>query len=177
MFREERKKSLFSWSDIGDIEVGRPHLGPDVPVAMYRLFQYTLRDILIRDHGVEEADRLFREAGTVAGASFCEHVIGTKHDFNGFIAAMTHALKEHRVGILRIEEADLQTMHFTMTVAEDLDCAGLPVSNEAICAYDEGFIAGILGLYTKRPFTVEEIDCWATGDRVCRFEAYPRTES
>jgi hypothetical protein len=59
MFKEEREESIFEWSMIGDIEEGRPNLGPMVHVAVYRLMQFTLRDILIRDHGVEAADKIF----------------------------------------------------------------------------------------------------------------------
>ena len=61
-------------------------------------------------------------------------------------------------------------MEFTLTIAEDLDCSGLPVSSETVCNYDEGFIKGILEAYTKREFSVTEINCWANGDRVCRFK-------
>ena len=33
----------------------------------------------------------------------------------------------------------------TVAVAEDLDCSGLPVSDEHICTYDEGFLAELSG--------------------------------
>ncbi len=49
MFKEERDESQFEWSMLGDIETGRPNLGPMVHVAVYRLMQFTLRDMLIRD--------------------------------------------------------------------------------------------------------------------------------
>ena len=62
MFIEEREESQFEWSMLGDIEAGRPNLGPMVHAAVYRLMQYTLRDILIRDLGVEKADKIFFEA-------------------------------------------------------------------------------------------------------------------
>jgi hypothetical protein len=45
MFKEEREESQFEWSRLGDIEAGRPNLGPMVHVAVYRLMQFTLRDI------------------------------------------------------------------------------------------------------------------------------------
>ena len=45
----------------------------------------------------------------------------------------------------------------------------LPVTNETVCNYDEGFIAGILEAYTGKKYDVREVDCWASGDRVCRF--------
>ena len=37
MFKEEREESQFEWSMLGDIEEGRPNLGPMVHVAVYRL--------------------------------------------------------------------------------------------------------------------------------------------
>ena len=54
-------------------------------------------------------------------------------------------------------------------MSEDVDCSGLPVTGKAVCNYDEGFIAGILKVYTDKDYLVEEIDCWSTGARVCRF--------
>jgi predicted hydrocarbon binding protein len=51
-----------------------------------------------------------------------------------------------------------------------LDCSGLPISGDTVCFYDEGFISGILSLYTGRKMKAAEIDCWATGARTCRFE-------
>ncbi|MFV0314438.1 MAG: V4R domain-containing protein, partial [Anaerotignum sp.] len=44
-------------------------------------------------------------------------------------------------------------------------------TGETVCNYDEGFLAGILKEYTKKEYVVTEIDCWATGSRVCRFSA------
>lgn len=57
-----------------------------------------------------------------------------------------------------------------LTMDEDLDCSGLPTSGETVCEYDEGFLAGVLGEYTGRTFTAREIDCWAGGERTCRFK-------
>jgi len=47
----------------------------------------------------------------------------------------------------------------------------LPASDETICTYDEGFISGLLSEYTGKKFSAKEVDCWCSGDRVCRFEA------
>ena len=78
-----------------------------------------------------------------------------------------------KIGILRVEKSDLEKMTFTLTVAEDLDCSGLPVSDKTICAYDEGFFSGLLSAHTGGKFLVKEIDCWCSGDRVCRFDVKP----
>ena len=80
-------------------------------------------------------------------------------------------LEESKIGILRLERFDPATGEATLTVGEDLDCSGLPITGETVCNYDEGFLAGVLKVYTKRNYVVTEVDCWATGSRVCRFEA------
>jgi predicted hydrocarbon binding protein len=68
-----------------------------------------------------------------------------------------------------VEASDVQNLNFMLTVSEDLDCSGLPIKGVTVCDYDEGFIAGILEAYTGKSYKVREIDCWANGDRVCRF--------
>ncbi len=169
MFKEERDYNKFSWEDLGDIDAGRPNLGQSVPVLVYRLFQYTMRDVLITERDVTTANDIFIKAGKLAGEHFCKNVLNTDLEFNEFIAELQKTLKDLKIGILRIEKADLESLEITLTVAEDLDCSGLPISEETVCDYDEGFIAGILNAYTGKEFHVKEVDCWATGDRVCRF--------
>ena len=176
MFKEERNAHRFQWSDIGDIDKGRPNLGPTALVTVYRLFQYALRDELIRKFDARTAGRIFFNAGKRAGSEFCRNVLDTHLDLNGFIADLQKKLRTMRIGVLRVEEADPNRMKFTLTLAEDLDCSGLPVSGETVCDYDAGFIAGILGTYTGIPFTVKEIDCWASGGRVCRFTAIRKNQ-
>jgi predicted hydrocarbon binding protein len=173
MFKEERDECQFAWSMIGDIEKGRPNLGPMVHVAVYRLMQFTLRDILIRDFGVETADKIIFEAGKRAGQEFCENILTEKKDINGLFADLQRTMKDLGIGIFRVESADLEKNSFVVTVAEDLDCSGIPVCSEEICTYDEGFIAGLLLAYSGEDFRVKEVDCWGTGDRVCRFTIDP----
>jgi len=171
MFKEERDVNKFSWKDLGDIGKGRPSLGMSCSVMGYRLLQYTLRDELIKQFNVEKGREIFINAGKLAGAEFCKNVLNTKLDFDEFIAELQGKLKELSIGILRIEKADLDKMSFVLTVAEDLECSGLTLSDETVCEYDEGFIAGILNTYIGKEFRVKEVDCWASGDRVCRFTA------
>ena len=171
MFNEERDTNKFSWHDLGNVEAGRPNLGQHCTVLGYRLLQYTLRDELIRQFGVEKGREIFKNAGQRAGEEFCKQILDISLDFNDFVSDLQEKLKEYLIGILRIEKVDLESLSFILTVAEDLDCSGLPVSDETVCEYDEGFIAGILSTYTGKEFIVKEVDCWASGDRVCRFKA------
>lgn len=159
----------FIWADLGDIPFGRPNLGADVPVLVYRLALYTMREAIRRRYGEDMARTLLREAGWIAGREFCRNVLNTNQDFAAFIAHMQETLKAKKIGVLRVEKADPEAMSFVLTVSEDLDCSGLPVYGTTVCDYDEGFIAGLLQAYTGKPFSAVEVDCWATGARTCRF--------
>lgn len=174
MFKEERNVNQFSWKDLGDIAQGRPNLGTQCTVLSYRLLQYTLRDELIRQFGVEKGNEVFRNSGRLAGEAFCKNILDVSLDLNNFIADLQAQLKDCLIGVLKIEKVDQESLTFTLTVSEDLDCSGLPPSDETVCEYDEGFIAGILNTYTGKEFIVKEVDCWASGDRVCRFTASVR---
>ena len=169
--RHETIPSKFKWEDLGDIEEGRGKLGPDMPVIVYRLFQYTLKDVLLREYDEETACNLYRAAGHLAGTSLAQNVLNLSGDFDYFIANLTNTLRDLKIGILRVEKADMDSLSFTLTVSEDLDCSGLPLTGNTVCDYDEGFIAGILEAYSGHAFAVKEVDCWATGDRTCRFTA------
>ncbi|PIE35027.1 4-vinyl reductase [candidate division KSB3 bacterium] len=173
MFKEERTESTFDWNMIGDIKEGRPNLGTTTHVAVYRLMQFTLRDALIAELGTAKTDEIFYSAGEKAGREYYKNIITRKDSFDDFIDDLQESLKTLRIAILRIEDAEFDKMAFSMTLAEDLDCSGLPMCNEEICTYDEGFISGLLSEHTGRNFKVKEVDCWCSGDRVCRFEVKP----
>lgn len=173
---DEMKLYQFQWKHLGDIELGRPNLGNTMSVAVYRLMQYTLRDVLNRRFSPEIAADLLREAGNVAGREFCLNMLDCTLALDNFVAQLQDRLQDLRIGIMRMEKSDSVNMEFILTVTEDLDCSGLPVTGVTVCEYDEGFIAGILEIYTGKGFDVREVDCWATGDRTCRFRAAIRQE-
>lgn len=173
MFKEPRQGPILQWNMLGDIDIGRPNLGLTMYVRDYRLMQYTLRDVLVAEFGPKKADEIFYKAGESAGKAFYRNVLKKDRDFNAFIADLQEKLKEAKIGILKVEKADMKTMQFTLTVAEDLDCSGIPICDERICTYDEGFFRGVLFEQTEVEYRVREVDCWGTGARVCRFEAIP----
>ena len=173
MFRlfEAEDENKFTWESIGDVIDGRKNLGEGMPVYVYRLFQFTIKDELVKRFGKEVVIDIFRNAGELAGREFANHLLNLELPFNEFIAHLQGVLEESKIGILRIEKFDMDTGEAVLTVGEDLDCSGLPITGETVCNYDEGFLAGILKVYTKKEYVVTEVDCWATGSRVCRFEA------
>jgi len=172
VFKEGTRKE-FKWDNLGDIKNGRGDLGEEMPVIVYRLMQFTLLDALSSEFGRSKANDLFRAAGYLAGTEFAKNVLNLELEFSAFISHLQESLKMLKVGILRMEFFNPEDGNIVLTVAEDLDCSGLPITNESVCVYDEGFISGILEAYTGKRYDVRETDCWATGDRVCRFRAVP----
>lgn len=170
---DDRRKYEFSWDNtIGaDMTIARPSLGPTTRIEVYRLFQFTLRDVLEQNYGTEQTDNLFRQAGVIAGKAFYDKFCSSATDLASLVRLVRESFNEYGIGIFRVEEANSSATGFTFTVDEDLDCSGMPDTSDVICVYDEGFIRGILEAFTGKPFDVAEIDCWCTGSRTCRFRA------
>lgn len=164
-----KRRYIFSWDLIGNINLGRPNLGRTTSLEVYRLMQFCFRDIMEQELGTEKTDQIFYEAGKLAGGQFYQHVIGPVSDFDDFVKRLQSTLKELGIGIFRVEWADPEKGSFIFTVSEDLDCSGLPELDYEVCIYDEGFIAGLMESFTGARFNVKEVDCWCTGDRTCRF--------
>ena len=165
------RKYQFSWDLLGDIAMGRPNLGPHIRLEVYRLMQFTMRDVIEKQMGTIKTDMLFYEAGKLAGGEFYKKFFSTVKDINGFVKRLQETLRELGMGILRVEKTDMEKGAFVLSVSEDIGCSGLPVLGYETCTYDEGFISGLFENFTGCAFKVKEVDCWCTGDRTCRFTA------
>ncbi len=168
---ENERKYEFSWELLGNIEQGRPNMGNMTRVEIYRLMQFTFRDMMEKELGTKKTEQLFYDSGKLAGKEFYNHYLKDIKELNQFINQIQSLFKEMGIGILRLEHIDLDNGELILTVSEDLDCSGLPENGIEICTYDEGFISALLENFTGKPFVVKEIDCWCTGDRTCRFQA------
>ena len=149
----------------------RGNLGDQLPVMVYRLLEYSLKEELKNRYGKEEQIEVFRNAGRMAGEYFAKNMLDLNVPLDQFVNELQTKMQEMKIGVLRIEDVNEETGKIILTVAEDADCSGLPVLGETVCNYDEGFIGGILSVYFGKTYTAVEVDCWATGDRVCRFQA------
>ena len=152
-------------------ENSRGNLGGELPVIVYRLLEYSLKDELVRKYGKEAQVEIFRNAGRKAGEFFARKMLNLDQPLDQFVGELQKKMQEMKIGVLRVEDVNEESGKIILTVAEDADCSGLPVLGETVCNYDEGFISGILSLYSGKEYTAVEVDCWATGDRVCRFHA------
>jgi uncharacterized protein len=167
----EERKYAFSWKLLGDLELGRPSLGNTTRLEVYRLMQFTLRDVIEQEFGSEVADRVLYEAGRLAGTEFYRNVLPEGLDYAEFVRQLEQVLKEMGIGILRIEMADLERGRWILVISEDLECSGRPDLGFGAGTYDEGFVAGLFESLTGKRLNVREVDCWCTGKRTCRFMA------
>ena len=147
----------------------RENLGKELPVLVYRMLEYSMKEELRRRYGREEQIAVFRGAGRLAGEYFARHYLNLEQPMDAFVGELQIRMEEFKIGILRMESLDEESGKAVLTLAEDADCSGLPILGETVCNFDEGFIAGVLSVYTGKSYEATEIDCWATGDRVCRF--------
>lgn len=163
--------SKFDWRFIGDIDFGRPSLGENTSIAIYRLMQYSMKHVLNSKFGKQEANKIIYEAGKTAGFAIFENILSEYKDleWDDFLVKLEKLLISLKIGILKVEKADLNKFAFMLVVEEDIDCSGLPNIGETICNFDEGFIAAIFSAYWQKEFRAKEIDCWGNGDNVCRF--------
>ena len=168
----ESRKYAFTWDVVGcSMQEARPELGDKTTVEVYRLLQFTLRDVIEQRYGTATADAMFFEAGVLAGMAFFDRYCKEATDLPSLTKVVQTRCKELGIGIVRFEITDTTAMTFQLTVDEDLDCSGLPDTADHICVYDEGFVKGILDSFTGKAFSVHEIDCWCSGARTCRFKA------
>ena len=149
----------------------RGNLGAELPVMVYRMLEYALREELVQRFDKQTQIEAFRGAGRRAGEYFARNFLDLDQPLDQFVGQLQQKLQEFKIGVLRIEDVDETSGKIILTVSEDADCSGLPVLGETVCNYDEGFLAGVLSLYSGKPYQAIEVDCWATGDRVCRFRA------
>lgn len=154
---------------LGNIEQGRETLGNEMPVVIYRLFEYTMKEAAELKFGKEAAIELFQDAGRIAGKQFVKKLMDKNQNEGEFLLQLQEMMAMFKIGILRIEQIDHE-LGIILTVSEDLDCSGLPVLGETVCHYDEGFLSGVFEEYTGKKYIAIEVDCWAKGDRVCRFQ-------
>ena len=170
IFLKERKPVSFA-DYLQYDEKSRGNLGEELPVMVYRMLEYSLKEELCRRYGKDVQIDVFRSAGRMAGEHFAKKFLNLDQPLNQFVGDLQKKLLELKIGVLRIESVNEETGKIVLTVAEDADCSGLPILGETVCNYDEGFISGILSTYSGKLYTAVEVDCWATGDRVCRFHA------
>ncbi|MCI1930196.1 MAG: diguanylate cyclase [Clostridia bacterium] len=168
---DDDKNTKISDYVTANIKDGEKYMEDNMPVVLYRLIQYSIKNTLNNECGNEKADELFRKAGYRAADFICENISDNLCDINNFFNEIQKKFEYFRIGIIKIESWSNEKI--VVTVSENQDYSDLPILDKTICVYEEGMVAGILENYTHKKYKVKGIDCSATGVRVCKFEAEP----
>ena len=144
----------FNWDIIGDLQEGRPNLGDQVNLVLYRVMQYTFHDVLMKQFGTEETNRLFYEAGNIAGRFFFEHFLKEYKDLPlaTFLEKFRAVLEVGGIRFLRIDSVNVETGECTISVATGIGGADFDSIKLGRCDYDTGFVEGILAKYAGKDF-------------------------
>jgi len=150
----------FHWDIIGDLHEGRPNLGDQVNIVLYRLMQYTFHEVIVETFGDKGANQVFREAGNIAGKFFFKHFLEKHKDLplGEFIATLHVVLNENGLRFVRIDSVDADRTEFTISIATGIDGANLEAINVKDIGYDLGFTEGILSTYAGKEYKAAAIN-------------------
>ena len=86
-------------------EQSRGNLGDELPVLVYRMLEYSLKDELVRRFGKETQVEIFRSAGRTAGEYFAEKMMNLDQPLDQFVSELQTKLQELKIGVLQIGRA------------------------------------------------------------------------
>lgn len=156
VFRRHFKlHSQFAWGRMGDVDEGRPTLGEDCPVLVYRLMEQTLIDTLTTQVGVERTQEHLYAAGHMSGYELAMNRLVLEAPHGDFFDNLSDVLKELGMGLLTVKEYKPDTQEIKMNYANLLDCG---VGNRATSLnyYNRGMLAGIMEAYTAKSYDFED---------------------
>ena len=97
-------------------ENSRGNLGEQLPVFVYRMLEYSLKEALVSRFGKDVQIELFRNAGHLAGTYFAKHMLNIDQPLDSFISELQNKLQEYKIGVLRIEDINPETGRIILTV-------------------------------------------------------------
>ena len=150
----------FNWDIIGDLEEGRPNLGDQVNLLLYRLMHYTFHEVIVKTFGNEEGNRLFYDAGYIAGRFFFEHFLKEHKDLplDVFLKQLHTVLAEGGIRFIRIDSVSVETGECAISVATGIGGGEFDSIKLDRCDYDIGFVEGILAKYAGKDFKAATVN-------------------
>lgn len=74
----------------------RGNLGEELPVMVYRLLEYSLKEELIGQFGKEKQIEIFRNAGRKAGEYFAKKMLNLDQPLDQFVSELQSKMQELR---------------------------------------------------------------------------------
>ncbi|MCL2639525.1 MAG: hypothetical protein FWD53_01640 [Phycisphaerales bacterium] len=142
----------FSWDLIGDLQSGRPNMGVQVNLALYRLMQYTFHEVASKKLDRLEGNQIFHDAGNLAGKFFFAHFL-TEHKglpLEAFLGKLRSILDDNGYRFSGLDSVAIDKGEFALSVATGIEGAGLDAIKLDDCQYDIGFMEGVLSKYAGK---------------------------
>ncbi len=77
----------------------RDNLGEELPVMVYRLLEYSLKEELIGQFGKEKQIEIFRNAGRKAGEYFAKKMLNLDQPLDQFVSELQSKMQELKIGV------------------------------------------------------------------------------
>ncbi len=131
------------------------------PFEFFRLIFHTLR-ISLLTQGVD-IDPILHEAGLKVGEALYEKVKDPNMEI--FLGNIASFWETHSLGSVEVKTLN----PLTISVQDCFECSGLPYLGRPACAFDSGILESLFSLYKEEEAKVKETECYALGDKACRF--------
>ncbi|KXB06334.1 hypothetical protein AKJ51_03860 [candidate division MSBL1 archaeon SCGC-AAA382A20] len=102
-----------------------------------------------------------KEIGRDAGKSLAKNFDSV--NLSELLKEIKKFWKDNKLGEIKINDNFL-------LVYDCFDCGGMPDINETVCSLDEGMIEGIIKERTGEKISVQEVECFGTGENRCKFK-------
>jgi predicted hydrocarbon binding protein len=119
---------------------------------------------------------VFYNAGKRSGA-FITELVEKRFRLKGEPLKLALAQATQAIGWGQIEHFDVNRQKFSAKIRMRMCFEALlrGRKQEKVCHWTRGFIAGFLSEVFQKPIDATELKCAAAGDRICEFEAKPKT--
>lgn len=128
---------------------GRENLGDNLPVAVYRMLEYSLRNTLIEEYGKETQIKIFRKAGYQAGTFFAKNYLNCDLPLERFLGDLQTQMETMKIGVLRVEGVNSDDGTIMLTVSEDANMNHLTCQAKQVAAGDYSQHASYLGEFSE----------------------------
>ena len=87
-------------------ENGRGNLGDMLPVTVYRMLEYSIKEELVNNFGKEKQIEIFRKAGRKSGEYFAKNMMNLYQPLDSFLSELQRKLEEFKIGKYRRKERE-----------------------------------------------------------------------
>ncbi len=137
---------------------------------MPQLFFFSIKEALTLSYGAGSMGDILRLTGKIAATSFANEFLKLDLGFDEFIFLLKEKLVDLRFASLYVEAYEEESQSFILLLSYDFDTKLAAKINNHESTFEEGFLATIFSLFTKKQYMATRIDAWDSTPKVCRYK-------